>query len=44
MKIDTVFINKSGIYKITNTINNEFYIGSAVNLYNRCSSHFSRLL
>ena len=44
MKIDTVFINKSGIYKITNTINNEFYIGSAVNLYNRCSSHFSRLI
>lgn len=28
-------MNKSGIYKILNTINGKFYIGSAVNLGNR---------
>ena len=43
MKIDAVFIKKSGIYKITNIVNNKFYIGSAKDLYNRCCSHYSRL-
>lgn len=33
----------SGIYKITNTINNKFYIGSAVNLKEREYEHFRRL-
>lgn len=32
-----------GIYKITNTINNKFYIGSAVNLYDRFLHHRKRL-
>lgn len=35
--------NISGIYKITNVINGKFYIGSAVNLSERRSSHFSTL-
>ena len=34
---------KSGIYKITNLTNNKFYIGSAVNIKNRWSSHKSEL-
>lgn len=33
----------SGVYKITNTINNKFYIGSAVNLKEREYEHFRRL-
>ena len=33
----------SGIYKITNTINNKSYIGSAVNVYYRLNTH-KRLL
>jgi len=35
--------NTSGIYRITNTINGKFYIGSAVNLRKRKTSHFSEL-
>jgi group I intron endonuclease len=34
---------KSGIYKITNIVNNKFYIGSTNNLYRRKREHF-RLL
>jgi group I intron endonuclease len=33
----------SGIYKISNTLNDMIYIGSAVNLYNRCLSHYNNL-
>jgi len=33
----------SGVYKITNTINNKFYIGSANNLKRRKSEHFCNL-
>ena len=33
----------SGIYKITNIINNKFYIGSAVDLKEREYEHFRRL-
>lgn len=32
-----------GIYKITNTVNDNFYIGSAVNLKRRHTRHFSEL-
>lgn len=35
--------NCSGIYKITNKINNKIYIGSSKNLYNRIASHISTL-
>lgn len=34
---------RSGIYKITNNITGDFYIGSAINLYNREAVHFSTL-
>jgi len=34
---------QSGVYKITNTINNKAYIGSAVNLTGRSRAHFSSL-
>lgn len=34
---------KSGIYKITNVVNNKIYIGSTSNLYNRKHHHFSKL-
>lgn len=33
----------SGIYKITNIINNKFYIGSSVNIYYRLKRHYSDL-
>ena len=33
----------SGIYKITNVANGKFYIGSAVNIKNRFSTHISEL-
>lgn len=36
-------MNKSGIYKILNTINGKFYIGSAVNLGNRFHTHRHKL-
>lgn len=37
-------INKvSGVYKIVNLINNKFYVGSAVNLYDRYYSHKASL-
>jgi group I intron endonuclease len=32
-----------GIYKIINTVNNKFYVGSAVNLSRRRTRHFSEL-
>lgn len=35
--------NKTGIYKISNTINDRIYIGSAVDLYNRFHLHKSDL-
>jgi len=35
--------NKSGIYKITNLINNKIYIGSAVNFRERKNGHLHRL-
>jgi len=31
--------NKMGIYKITNTINNKLYVGSAIDLYKRKHKH-----
>ena len=34
---------KSGIYKIINNINNDFYIGSAKDLDKRKASHFYNL-
>lgn len=34
-QIKLVCNNKSGIYCILNKINNKYYIGSSVNLYNR---------
>jgi len=33
----------SGIYQITNTINNKIYVGSAINFINRERIHFSKL-
>lgn len=33
----------TGIYKITNTVNGHFYIGSSVNLRKRKNEHFCRL-
>lgn len=35
--------NKSGVYKITNLINNKFYIGSTKNLSSRYRTHLSSL-
>jgi group I intron endonuclease len=35
--------NKSGIYKIINTVNGQFYIGSSVNILIRWKRHRSRL-
>jgi len=34
----------SGIYKILNTVNNKFYIGSAVNLNSRFRTHKANLI
>ena len=36
-------LKKSGIYKITNTVNGKFYIGSSTNLGNRFSVHKTTL-
>jgi group I intron endonuclease len=36
-------MDKSGIYKITNTVNGKFYIGSSVNIDRRLSEHKSML-
>ena len=41
-KPDTIY-GKSGIYKIENTVTGECYVGSAVNLAERKSGHFSKL-
>ena len=35
--------NNSGIYKITNKVTGEFYIGSSVDLYRRLNAHRFRL-
>jgi group I intron endonuclease len=35
---------KSGIYQITNLVNNKFYIGSSTNLYKRFHGHKSKLI
>ena len=32
-------MKKSGIYQILNTVNNKFYIGSAVYFYDRWNTH-----
>lgn len=37
------FKNLSGVYKITCTVNNKIYVGSAKNLYSRFSRHRSNL-
>ena len=37
------YLNKSGIYRIINVINNKFYIGSAINLRKRRNTHFEQL-
>lgn len=42
-KIKYKLEGKSGIYKITNTINNKFYIGSSIKLQTRLINHFSSL-
>lgn len=34
---------KSGIYKITNLVNNKIYVGSSQNLYNRKHTHATKL-
>jgi group I intron endonuclease len=34
---------KTGIYKITNSINDKFYIGSSINITNRWKAHIYRL-
>lgn len=39
----TIIRLKSGIYKITNLVNQKFYIGSSVNLYNRFHTHSTKL-
>lgn len=36
-------LKKCGIYCITNTINNKFYIGSSKNIYHRLKRHYSDL-
>lgn len=41
--MDTKNLNCCGIYKITNTINNKFYIGSAFNIKQRIKKHFELL-
>jgi group I intron endonuclease len=41
--MDISFKNKSGIYIIKTKINNRFYIGSAINLYNRMHTHLTHL-
>lgn len=41
--IKTTLRNKIGIYKILNTQNNKFYIGSSINLYHRLHQHLSKL-
>lgn len=44
MKINFKLLNeKCGIYKIINTKNGKYYIGSSKNLYNRLHLHFFRL-
>ena len=37
-------MDKSGIYKITNTVNGKFYIGSSVNIDRRLNEHKSMLV
>lgn len=37
--MEYIMTNNSGIYKITNTVTGDFYIGSSVNLYNRIKKH-----
>jgi len=37
-------MDKSGIYKITNTINGKFYIGSSINLRQRFNEHIGMLV
>lgn len=41
--MDISFKKKSGIYIIKTKINNRFYIGSAINLYNRKHTHLTHL-
>jgi len=36
-------MNRSGIYKLTNTVNEKVYVGSAVNLGNRKENHYACL-
>lgn len=36
-------MNRSGIYKLTNTVNGKVYVGSAVNLGNRKENHYACL-
>ena len=36
-------ITNSGVYKITNLINNKFYVGSSINLKQRKHAHFYSL-
>lgn len=36
-------IKLSGIYKLTNIITNEYYIGMSIDIFNRLSSHYTLL-
>ena len=40
-KIQKEIPTKPGVYLITNTVNNKYYIGQAINLRNRLKSHIS---
>lgn len=33
----------AGVYKITNSVNGKFYVGSSISLYKRLSEHFEKL-
>lgn len=41
--LSTETMHKSGIYKITNQVTGEYYLGSSVNLYFRACQHISKL-
>lgn len=43
MNINKLHKGKSGIYCITNLVNNKKYIGKSINIYNRISGHISSL-
>lgn len=40
-RLSRVFNRMSGVYKITNSVNNKVYIGRSTNLYGRCCQYFA---